>query len=224
VWTGCIAFVALVVGAGAWATISRPPAPTAPAPYTGPIDGIPCTATPASGQSFRVHLDIWIGERAMSVPAGTGTVTTQTGTCAYYLTSQGNTAGAATNIISVAAPAGLNFTLGQFFAIWGMPLGSGDLMGHTAYGSYSVRSYVDGHAYTGNPAAIPLHSGEEIALEYGPPWHAPIPSTYTFPAAVPAASGTSASSATSTASSSTPASSASTSAASSSISSSSSSG
>jgi hypothetical protein len=181
VWTGCIALVAVVVAAGAWATVSRAPAPVPAAPYTGPIDGIPCVAAPATGQAFRVHLDIWIGERAMEVPPGTGTVSTQDGTCQYYLTSPAGPSGKADNIVAVAAPAGQSFTLGQFFAIWGLPLSATDLMGHVTYGAYSLRAYVDGRPYSGNPADIPLRPGEEIALEYGPPWHSPVPASYAFP-------------------------------------------
>ncbi len=214
VWTGCIALVALVVGVGAWATLTHAPTPAPQIPYTGPIDGIPCDAGTQSGQSFRVHLDIWVGTRAMVVPAGTGTVNTGSGTCQYYLTSpaaptsasgtsaSATTGGGSSNIIAVAAPAGQKFTLGQFFAIWGLPLSASDLMGHQAAGGQSIRAYVNGKAWSGDPAGIPLQPDAEIVLEYGPPWHTPVPATYAFPPqASPAAapSGTAASSSSSSA-------------------------
>jgi len=192
VWGGVIAFAAVVVGFGAWATISKAPTPVPEPVNTGPIDNIPCVATAATGESFRAHLDLWVSGRQMLVPANTGILNTGNGTCQYYLTSPANSAGASDNLIQVSAPAGQSFTLGQFFAIWGVPLSATDLIGHQAYADYSVRAYVDGRAYTGNPADIPITPRAEIVLEYGPPWHTPIPASYAFPAISASSSSTAA--------------------------------
>lgn len=66
-------------------------------------------------------------------------------------------------VIHVEAPAPQTFTLGDFFGVWGQPLGPGRV--GPAVGPLTV--YVDGRAVTGDPNALVLHSREEIQLDVG---------------------------------------------------------
>lgn len=166
----------MVLLAALWATRTHPKPAPPQLPYTGPVDGITCdTALAATDQAW-VHLDIYIEGRAMQIPANTGVYPTASGSqCRYWLNTSDTT-----GIIAIQAPTKRTFTLGNFFAIWGLPLSASDLAGHQATATRSVRAYVNGRRTTGNPADIPLSPNAEIVLEYGPPWKAPAAS-YTFP-------------------------------------------
>jgi hypothetical protein len=77
---------------------------------------------------------------------------------------------ASTGVIHVEAPREGNYTLGQFFAIWGQPLSSTQLLDRTTDAEHTIRATVDGEPYTGDPTQIPLTDGTVIILEYGPPF------------------------------------------------------
>jgi hypothetical protein len=181
-WGGVSVFAAAVVAIAAWATASHPKPPTPVPPTTGPIDGIACDSGGQTAQQVNAHLDIFIGGQPMTIPAYTGFINTPSGGCQYWLHTTADSKGNPDGIIRVAAPSTATFTLGQFFDIWGLPLSSTDLAGHQAAGGQSVKAYVNGQPYTGDPRAIPLRSHDEIVLEYGPPWKTPVPSTFAFPA------------------------------------------
>ena len=70
------------------------------------------------------------------------------------------------------------FTLGQFFAEWGVKLDSSCIDEFCAP-STEITFYVDGVKQTGDPAAIPLAANTEIAIVIGSPPTA-IPSTWEF--------------------------------------------
>jgi hypothetical protein len=81
----------------------------------------------------------------------------------------------ADGIIHVEAPVKRDFTLGEFFDVWGQPLGH-DVAG-AAHGP--VTAIVNGSVWTGDPRSIPLREHTQIQLEVGRPLIAP--ETITFP-------------------------------------------
>ena len=166
----------MVLGVALWATSTHPKPAPPQLPYTGLVDGIPCQTGVTANYQAWVHLDLYIQGNAMQIPAGTGVYPTSSGSqCRYWLNTSDSS-----GVIAIQAPSKRQFTLGNFFAIWGLPLSATDLAGHQAAGAQSVRAYVNGTQYTGNPADIPLSANAEIVLEYGPPWKTP-PASYTFP-------------------------------------------
>ena len=195
-WGGLAALAAVLIGVAVWATRTHPKPPAPQLPNTAPIDGIACDSGANLGYQAAVHLDVLIGGKAMVIPANTGVypISTQQ-QCSYWLhTSDGS------GVIQIGAPRQQSFTLGQFFDIWGLPLSATVLAGHQV-GSVggqqmSIRAYVNGKPYSGDPSQIPLTPQAEITLEYGPPWVAP-KSTYSFPKPSSTAAGAGAASATS---------------------------
>lgn len=176
IWGGVGGFAALVLAYAFWATGTHPKPAPPQLPSYGPIDGIPCQTGATVKYQAWTHLDIYIEGKAMQIPANTGVYATGSTTqCQYWLTTSDTT-----GVIATQAPAKQQFTLGNFFNIWGVPLAADDLAGHQATASQSVRAYVNGKAYSGNPASIPLTNNAEIVLEYGPPWTTP-PASYAFP-------------------------------------------
>jgi len=164
-----VACLALLAGLGcssnnngaAAGQIAGSPAPT--------IDGIPCQTSEQLTYHVHAHLTILNQGQPVPVPAGVGIP----GNCIYWLHTH-DTSG----VIHVEAPSKRDFTLGNFFDIWGQPLSANQVAGLTADGQHSLRFYVDGQPYSGDPRNIPLGAHTLVTIEYGPPFSEPPP--YTF--------------------------------------------
>jgi hypothetical protein len=70
------------------------------------------------------------------------------------------------------------YSLGQFFTEWGVRLDA-SCVGEYCMPAAIIHVYLDGNAYTGDPASIQLPSHREIAIVIGQP-PALIPSTWDF--------------------------------------------
>jgi len=70
------------------------------------------------------------------------------------------------------------YSLGQFFAEWGLRLDA-SCVGEYCRPDAVIHIYIDGNAYTGDPAAIPLPSHREIAIVIGQPPPL-VPATWDF--------------------------------------------
>lgn len=123
------------------------------------------------------HLDLYIDGAAVAIPAGIG-INEQAQFIAEIHTH--DTSG----IIHVESPTVQSFTLGEFFDVWGVRFSNECIGGYCNAESKSLRVYVNGALYQGDPRAITLTPHEEIAIVYGDSTHTPakIPSSYTFPA------------------------------------------
>jgi hypothetical protein len=140
------------------------------------VDDISCRSSMAATDTYHVHvhLDVFVNGHQERVPAGTGIVPpraveqTPNGSfvdagssdCLYWLHTHADD-----GIIHVEAAAKQNFVLGQFFDIWGQPLGP-DQVG-PARGP--VVAFENGHRFAGNPRNIPLDSQAVIQLDVGNP-------------------------------------------------------
>jgi hypothetical protein len=136
-----------------------------------PVDGISCQTSEQTLFHIHAHLTIFVNGAARQVPAGVGipgaqvTQTPQgafieTGTCFYWLHTH-----SADGIIHIESPVTRTYTLGNFFDIWGQPLGPdqvGPAQGH-------VVAIYNGQVYQGNPRDIPLNAHAQISLQVGTP-------------------------------------------------------
>jgi hypothetical protein len=141
-----------------------------------PVDGITCRKTMQQnvGYHIHVHVSIFVNGVQERLPAGAGIVPPRTYTqipgglfvdnstssCLYWLHVHAND-----GIIHVEAPTKQTFTLGQFFDVWGQPLGP-DQVG-PARGP--VVAFQDGKRFSGNPRDIPLLSQSVVQLSVGTP-------------------------------------------------------
>ena len=128
---------------------------------------------PAEGTVVHIHqhLDLYVDGRHVTVPALIGI---GPGGAFFASLHTHDTTG----ILHVESPTQAQFTLGQFFAVWGVPLsarGIGSLKGQP------VHVWVNGKPLAADPTRIILAEHQEIALAYGP---APkrVPSAYDFSA------------------------------------------
>src|SRR3990170_304746 len=110
---------------------------------------------------FHIHvrLSIFVNGQRREVPEGVGI---RDG-CLYWLHTHD-----ASGLVHIEAPSPVEFRLGQFFAVWGEPLGERRLLDAAPEAGLSVRTLVDGNLYQGDPADVPLTDGEVIVLQYGP--------------------------------------------------------
>lgn len=165
---------ASTVGAAAF-----PAGNTAQGGQGSPVDTIGCSTTEQVVYHIHAHLSLYVNGKQLAVPLGVGIVPPRQvvqnfvsgGKCYYWLHTHD-----ATGIIHIESPSKRDYTLGNFFDIWGRPLSSTDLLGHKG----PVTVFVNGKRYTGDPRNIVLTAHLQIALETGSP--IVTPPTYTFPA------------------------------------------
>ena len=138
---------------------------------SAPVDGIRCLGGEQVAFHIHAHLTLFVHGKPRQVPYGVGInnpAVSQTpagayvggGSCFYWLHSH-----AADGIIHIESPIERAYTLGEFFDIWGQPLGParvGPAVGR-------VTAIYDGRLYQGNPRNIPLTAHAQIQLEVGTP-------------------------------------------------------
>ena len=140
-----------------------------------PVDGISCSASEQTVFHIHAHLTLLVNGSARQIPAAIGipgaqAQTTATGpfiasgTCFYWLHTH-----AADGIIHIESPVQRTFTLGNFFDVWGQPLGTGRVGPVTGH----VVAIYNGQVYQGNPRDIPLTAHAQIQLQVGTPLVAP---------------------------------------------------
>ncbi|MBC5828811.1 MAG: hypothetical protein GIW98_01275 [Candidatus Eremiobacteraeota bacterium] len=133
---------------------------------------------------IHLHVSLFVNGTRLAVPDTIGILNpgpevngfTQNGSCFYHLHTHD-----AQGLVHVEAPAVAQYTLGQFFDIWGQPLSNTNVAGNTG----SVQVYIAPPSsptslstgpftpYTGDPRAIPLQPHEAIVLEVGPTFVVP---------------------------------------------------
>ncbi|HEV3293335.1 MAG TPA: hypothetical protein VG123_30520 [Streptosporangiaceae bacterium] len=160
---------------------SAPPlAGTSTAATGQPVDGIKCQTSEQVLFHIHAYLTIFVNGSPRQVPAGVGIPGARaqntprgpfisSGTCFYWLHTH-----AADGIIHTESPVQRTFTLGNFFNVWGQPLGPGQIgpaRGH-------VTAIYNGRAYQGNPRDIPLNAHAQIQLEVGQPLIGPTSITW----------------------------------------------
>ncbi len=151
--------------------------PAATAAVAKGEDGIKCERNERLAFHVHVHLTAFVDGQPRRIPAGIGVwpqLQAQSGRVGQFEITQGECLSwVATHfpdgIIHVEAPFKRGFTLGEFFDVWGQPLGP-DVAG-SAHGH--VTAIVNGRVWTANPRSIPLKAHAQIQLEVGKPLVAP---------------------------------------------------
>lgn len=133
-------------------------------------DGIGCTREGSATLRAAVHLDVFADGKRVTVPAGVG----ELATCTYWVHTQ-----SADGVIAITSPQRRSFTLGDFFDIWGAPLGRDQALSFRFGGRQAPRAFVNGRPVSGDPRAIRLLDRREIALVIGrrPP---AVPASFAF--------------------------------------------
>jgi hypothetical protein len=146
------------------------------------VDALRCQAGEQTQVHVHTRLTIFVNGQARVIPYGIGIPGSQavqtsrgpfveTGSCFYWLHTHAND-----GIIHIESPStAKQYTLGQFFDVWGIPLSStqvGPAMG-TVTAFFTSPGHLTG-IYTGNPRDLPLGDQYEIQLDVGAPIVAPV--------------------------------------------------
>jgi len=135
----------------------------------------PLSAAGGTAVHIHQHLDIYVDGRPIPVPALIG-IDPAVGFAPLHVH---DTSG----VIHVESPTVRGYTLGQFFAVWGVRLTPSCLGGYCASGDRRLRVYVDGAPRRGDPTTLTLEPHQEIVVAFGTAAQlpSPIPSAYRFP-------------------------------------------
>jgi hypothetical protein len=128
-----------------------------------PVKGISCDAQEGQRIHIHQHLAIYDHGRTVVIPQYIGIP--QAARCIYWLHTH-----TPDGIIHVEAPMDRSFTLGDFFAVWGQPLDRKHAVSVAAKRRDSIRVWLNGTRYTGDPAKIPLTAHADIVIQVGPPF------------------------------------------------------
>jgi hypothetical protein len=131
------------------------------------------------GQVLHIHqhLDLAVNGRRVTVPANIGIDSSQSFLAALHTHDN-------TGIMHVESPTAASYTLGQFFAVWGVRLDARCIGGLCARGAKRLRAWVNGKAVAADPTRIILAEHQEIVLAYGTAAQVPdpLPKSYDFAA------------------------------------------
>lgn len=126
-----------------------------------------------TAQHIHPHLDIFVNGQQLPIPADIGL----TGSLGSPLHTHD-----ATGVIHVeSASANRLFNLGQFFGVWGVRFTPTCIGGYCASGDQTIRVFVDGTPFNGDPRSVVLKDQEQIVLTFGTKAQVPDPlPTYDF--------------------------------------------
>jgi hypothetical protein len=140
-------------------------------------DGLQVLTAEGQIQHTHQHLDLFVDGQRIAIPPDVGIDRVN------LILSPIHTHDAS-GIIHVESPIVREFTLGEFFDVWGVRF-DGHCVGGACDGSGRVLSvYRNGQPVTGDPRSIVLDAHEEIVVAIGTTAQlpSPIPSSYVFPA------------------------------------------
>ena len=137
------------------------------------IDGIGCNSMEQFAMHIHAHVDIIINGVYFLVPSQIGIPSS----CFYWLHTHDES-----GIIHIEAPMQRDFTLGQFFDIWGKKLSNDQIFNYVADANNPLNVYINGTKVPDGTyyRDIKLHAHDEIAIVYGTP-PSNVPSSYKFP-------------------------------------------
>ena len=136
--------------------------------------GLPALGFEGTALHIHQHLDVFVDGRRVVVPAGIGI--DPDGRFISPLHTH-DTSG----VIHVESTTVRPFTLGEFFAVWGVPLGPGRLGGYADHGGRRLRAWADGRPLSGDPGRLVLAEHQEIVLAFGTRAELPRPVTARYP-------------------------------------------
>ncbi len=128
---------------------------------------------PAAGAALHIHahLDLYVNGTAVQIPANIGI-----GNGAESPVHTHDVSG----VIHMEAASQATFTLGEFFDVWGVRFTSTCLGGSCNTGDQTLRLFLNGKPYAGDPRALVLNDHDEVVLAYGTQAQLPSPIPATF--------------------------------------------
>lgn len=135
-----------------------------------PLGGISCDAQEGQRIHIHQHLVVLDHGKPVAIPANIGIPMAKR--CIYWVHTH-----TPDGIIHIEAPLNRSFTLGDFFMIWGQPLTRAQVATAKAPKGQTLKIWVDGVEYKGDPGKIALNPHTDIVIQAGPPFNKPTPFT-----------------------------------------------
>jgi hypothetical protein len=140
--------------------------------------GIPFLGTEQLQFHIHQHLDLFVHDQRELVPANIGIISGSGLAVIHTHADDG--------VIHVESPTVTQYTLGEFFDVWGVVLTNNCMGAYCNNGTDQIRVFVNGKQFSGSPRDVPLENLDEIVVTYGTPAEVPkpIPTTCTLPSCV----------------------------------------
>jgi hypothetical protein len=136
----------------------------------------PLTATEQLAFHIHQELQIFIDGQQVNLPASIGIDTADKRISIIHV----HQSSPPDNVIHVESPEQRTFTLGDFFGVWGMNFTPTSIGGFSNVGGKTLKVFVDGQPYGGNPTKVPLNNHAVIVVTFGTPQELPSPIPGTF--------------------------------------------
>ena len=136
---------------------------------------LPALAQEGSALHIHQHVDLYINGTATAIPSDIG-ISRAGGFISPLHTHD------LSGIVHVESNTVREFSLGEFFDVWGVLFTNECIGGYCTDGANTLKVYSNGTLITGDLRSHVLTPHEEIVIVYGTSSPASIPSTYTFPA------------------------------------------
>jgi hypothetical protein len=158
---------------------------TGPAPWSANTAGLaerlraigvpPLNPVEGTAVHIHQHLDLFVDGHQVPVPALVG-IDPSVGFAPLHTHDS-------SGVVHVESPTVRTYTLGDFFAVWGVRFTPSCLGGYCSGGDRRLRVYVNGAPVPGDPTALVLQPHQEIVVAYGTAAQlpSPVPSSYRFP-------------------------------------------
>lgn len=154
----------LIVGGIIWAIIASPNGPDGTNPAsggpdtTGTLEDLVQSCTTDMFTTFHIHpnLTIYVNGAKQTIPANIGI----TNSCMHPIHTHDDS-----GKIHVESPEQRDFTLGDFFLVWGKPFDATHLLDQTVDDSHTIVMTVNGVANTQFEKYV-MHDGDNIVLSY----------------------------------------------------------
>ena len=139
--------VLVVIGGGTWWAVAKSMKPQTPAQIAQAHERLvdSCTTDMATTFHIHAHLTIIINGQEKEIPANTGI----SSTCMHSLHTHDTT-----GIIHIESPRKEDFTLGDFFKIWGQTFTPTQLFDSSVDTSHQLKLFADGKEITTGPATV----------------------------------------------------------------------
>jgi hypothetical protein len=139
-------------------------------------DGLAVLSAEGTVQHTHQHLDLFVDGQAIQIPGDIGINRDQRYLAPIHTHDT-------TGIIHVESPTVADFTLGEFFDVWGVRFDPRCVGGVCDGNGRALSVYVNGEPETGDPRSVVLTAHEEIVVAIGTQTQlpSPIPSSYEFP-------------------------------------------
>jgi hypothetical protein len=178
---GIVVAAGLIVGFVALGS-KKAPGPNTPLAFPAPVGAEVKTAVESAGLQvlgqemlqYHIHSHLQVSDNGknVTVPAFIGI---QQGVGLSPLHTHDNS-----GIIHVESATKGDYTLGQFFKEWNVPLSQNCIGTKCADATHDLKVYVDGQPFTGDPTTITLANHEDISIAYLDKGKAFIPERFDF--------------------------------------------